>query len=226
MNFERITSSLPVWRAKMIRDLRGQRFFRLVVLDLVGIQRTRWQCQCDCGAIVEVEGTNLISKASPTRSCGCWNLEQLSKRKYKHGQSSTYLRRSNRTYHIWAQMRVRCNNVDGPDYPLYGGRGIRVCERWNDYSNFLADMGEAPKGLQLDRVDNNGPYSPDNCKWSTAGEQANNRRSSRLIEYQGRTCTLAEWARETGFKASTIAARLKRGLSVAEAFTEPLSASH
>lgn len=112
-------------------------------------------------------------------------------------------------YSIWIQMRARCERLSRPDYVRYGGRGIKVCERWGDYNNFEADMlSSYRKGLSLDRVNNDGDYSPENCRWATAFEQANNKRTSRKVTFNGMSMGISEWARYLGIKESTLGMRL------------------
>lgn len=124
------------------------------------------------------------------------------------------------TYKVWQGMKKRCQDKNSDRYPFYGGRGIKVCERWELFENFLADMGERPKGKTLERIDNSGDYTPENVKWATRQEQANNRRSSRLLSYNGEVKTTTEWSRITGVNAGTIHSRLKRGWEVGRALTE------
>lgn len=124
-----------------------------------------------------------------------------------------------KTYRAWVGMHKRCSNPAYQHYAEYGGRGISVCERWGDFRNFLADMGEAPLGRSLDRKDNNKGYSLRNCRWATRVEQAQNKRNNRLLEFEGETLCLCEWARRTMQSAPTLCKRLKRGWSVEEALT-------
>mgnify|MGYP001577400148 CR=1 FL=1 len=126
----------------------------------------------------------------------------------KHGYFGTP------TYTSWAQMNARCANKKSIGWHLYGGRGIKVCERWLDFSNFLADMGEKPEGKTIDRINNDGKYEPNNCRWATRKEQALNRRSTRWLEHNGKRLSLRDWARETGVDESAIYWRLKNGWSV------------
>ena len=156
---------------KKARDLTGQRFGKLLALEPVGEDqqgRVLWRCQCDCGHQTIVIGCNLTSGNS--KSCGCVQREKLSLRRWKHGMSQSL------TYVSWYGMIKRCEDPHHRSYPNYGGRGIKVCERWHSFENFLADMGERPKGTTLDRIDNNGNYCPGNCKWSTFLEQQRNKR--------------------------------------------------
>lgn len=135
--------------------------------------------------------------------------------------------RSSAAYQSWLSMRHRCLNEKHDAYPRYGGRGIKVCERWDSFENFLADMGERPDGTSIDRVNNDGDYEPGNCRWATTQEQFANRRNTRLITYQGVTQTLAELARSVGVARATLHRRIFRsGLSVEEALAIPLNPPH
>ena len=122
----------------------------------------------------------------------------------------------------WAYMMSRCyNNID-PAYGNYGGRGIKVCERWHDYHNFAQDVGEKPQGMSLDRMDNEGNYSPENVRWADPVTQGNNRRTNRFVEMDGRRQTVAQWAREYRVDAAVVHARIKLGWPFLEALTTPL----
>ncbi len=118
------------------------------------------------------------------------------------------------TYRAWLNMRYRCLSPSNKDYPSYGGRGITICERWDSYKSFLADMGECPPGLQLDRIDNEKGYSLNNCRWATRREQANNTRRNRWVTVDGRTQTIAQWARELNVPYGRIYDRLRIGADV------------
>lgn len=129
----------------------------------------------------------------------------------------------NPTYKSWQLMRSRCHNQRDIRYTNYGGRGIRVCQRWDSFENFLADMGERPLGMTLDRINRNGDYEPSNCRWATALEQQNNRSTNRRIAFGGTELTLTQWARAIGIGATTIKQRIERGWSVDRALTEKVN---
>lgn len=131
-----------------------------------------------------------------------------------------------RRYRLWRAMHNRCYNSNVKSYRDYGARGIFVAERWHGsqgFHNFLADMGERPLKATLDRIDNSGPYSPENCRWATRDEQANNKRNNRWITANGKTQTLAQWARELGCNSANILYRIKSGMSEEEAVTKPVA---
>lgn len=193
-----------------IRDpiIDGTRFSRLVTLSSKKVGRRTWyKCQCDCGTIKEVRSFNL--KNGATRSCGCLmreNLVALAVKQTKHGHAS-YLKASP-TYVAWVHLVRRCTKKTDAAWKHYGGRGIRVCERWLMFENFLADMGEKPAGLTLDRFpNNNGDYEPTNCRWATAEQQQNNKRNTRLVTIDGETKSLAQWARVVGITKGSMYAR-------------------
>jgi hypothetical protein len=127
-----------------------------------------------------------------------------------------------RTRSIWRSMKARCTNPEHISYPRYGGLGIYVCERWRDFEAFLQDMGAAPAGMSIERKDGDGPYSPDNCTWATPKQQARNRSDNVLIEFQGRSLPIAQWAEIYGLKVGTLWRRLKSGTAMELAVSRPL----
>lgn len=146
----------------------GERYGRLVVTVQRNPCEPRVQCRCDCGKDHSVP----LGEWGKSKSCGCLRKEILLARHTRHGMADT------RIYDIWTQMVQRCHNSRNARYADYGGRGITVCERWRDFVNFYADMGERPAGRSLDRIDNDLGYSPENCRWATNTEQRRNRRDT------------------------------------------------
>lgn len=189
-------------------DLTGQRVGKLTVVRFVESRKGKrmWLCRCDCGG--ETMATYVQLKYGEKKSCGCIGNGRVS-----HGKSDTP------TYKIWHSMVERCRNPNDQSYKGYGGRGITVCDRWKSFQNFLDDMGEKPPGLSLDRIDNNGDYSPENCRWATALTQASNRRTNVVLSYNGISQSIAAWARDTGLTKSCILHRLKSGWTIEQTLT-------
>ena len=134
--------------------------------------------------------------------------------KGRHGQWETT------TYKSWTSMKQRCNNENAPDYHRYGGRGIKVCDEWLDFVNFYNDMGDRPKDFTLDRVDNDGDYTPDNCKWSSSKEQTRNRRDTNLQKIDGVTMCFKDWCERYGIPRTTVYNRMRRsGMTFEQALT-------
>ena len=186
-------------------NLVGQRFGRLVVLEDTKIMvpnrtQTYQKCLCDCGNIVIVPKSYL--KSEHTRSCGCWVKEMHT----THGLSQS------RIYKVYSGMKKRCYDKNHKIYNRYGGRGITVCDEWaKDFMNFYnwsMDNGYQDN-LTIDRIDNNKGYSPDNCRWVTMLEQAQNTSKNVNITYKGKTQTISAWSRETGIPQNTISRRFR-----------------
>lgn len=153
-------------------------------------------------------------KIKIAKSCGCLSKNNGT----KHGFVDS------RTYNSWTTMKARCLNKNHDSYKSYGGRGIRVCLRWIDsFVNFLDDMGVRPEGMTLDRINPNGDYEKENCKWSTDIEQANNKTNNTIFSLEGKTLTLAQWSREKGIKISTLCNRITRDkMTIEQAITKPV----
>ncbi len=161
----------------LAKDHSGKRFGRLTALrpsERRSNSHLMWECRCDCGNECTVIGIHLTRGA--TTSCGCFKAELLDERNVSHGLSDSP------AYRSWLAMRTRCTNPSRAVWKLYGGRGIKVCDRWNTFENFLADMGPRPKGTSIDRIDSDGNYEPSNCRWATATTQARNTAKTKLTE--------------------------------------------
>lgn len=197
-------------------DLVGRRFDRLVVIGFAGRTRryvAHWKCYCDCGERPTVAGHHL--KAGTTKSCGCLVVETMQRTRTKHGLTGTT------EYRLWCGMLRRCYNPNEKSYPIYGGRGITVCDRWRGeggFENFLADMGKRPPGkYELERKKNHLGYSPKNCCWATKEAQSNNRRTNILVVLDGKRMTLKQACDACGLKYHTTYCRMRSGLTFAQA---------
>jgi hypothetical protein len=186
----------------MRKDLTGQKFGRLTVLEVSGKTKNRgliWRCLCECGKVSEVSASSLVTKN--TQSCGCLHRERIT----KHKISRTV------EYKAYGHMMSRCYNPDDKNYHNYGGRGITVCQRWQDNPKaFFDDMGPRPKGMELERVDNDGNYEPLNCVWATHYSQARNRRTNDKYLYNGVMTCLKDICKELNLPYTTIQSRIKR----------------
>lgn len=198
---------MSAWNFK---DLTGQRFGKLVAVQKVDTPQKKdkhayWLCLCDCGRSTVVASHRL--RGGDTFSCGC----------LMNGKSYT------RLYQLWKGMKNRCYTKSETAYKHYGGRGIKICDEWkNDFQAFhdwSMENGYSDE-LSIDRIDVNGDYEPSNCRWSTKKEQANNTRRNHILNFNGHSKSIAEWAETTGIKQNTILYRLRRKWSVERALTE------
>lgn len=202
--------------AKFI-DITGERFGNLIAIERLPNLKggvTVYRCLCDCGNETIVRANNL--KSGAVRSCGC--LLHTSK-------NATHRMSNTRIYHIWASMRSRCSNKNLPFYKNYGGRGISVCDEWNNsfetFYSWAINNGYRD-GSSIERIDNDGNYCPENCKWIDLGKQANNRRMNKRIEYKGETHNLSEWCKILGVSYSLVHNRMnKLGWSFERAVETP-----
>lgn len=199
----------------------GMRFGRLTVMvdsdpivNPSGQKSRTLKCLCDCGNTVTVRYSGLIS--GTTRSCGCLKRENSGKHLLKHGLAKLP------EYKIWKDMRKRCNNENQSHYHRYGGRGISVCKEWDDFEVFMKDMGTRPEGTTIDRIDNDGGYSPDNCRWVSLKENSRNKEKTRFLTFNGETRCISEWSERLGIRRKLIHERIDQyGWSVERALTEP-----
>lgn len=186
-------------------NIEGQKFNRWFVKRLIGLKKriVYWECVCECGTVREVGSFYLRSGAS--KSCGCLNVEIST----THGLTNTL------AYISWAKMKGRCLNPDHHAYDNYGGRGIKVCPEWMDFETFYKDMGDRHKGWSIERIDVNGDYSKENCRWATRKEQGQNRRNTVNIEVDGIINNVTQWSEKLGIAKHLITRRLRvKGMGV------------
>lgn len=201
-------------------NLEGKQFGRWTVIEKAGHSRHKkvlWRCRCSCGNERFVGTGELMSGG--TKSCGCLKNELVRARMTTHGKINT------RLYSIWGGMKSRCHNKNGPGYYDYGGRGITVCKEWENFDQFYewAMKNGYRDDLTIDRIDVNGNYEPDNCRWITNAEQQRNKRDNHYITYNGETNVLRDWSKILGINESTLSHRINSyGWSVERAFTTPV----
>lgn len=223
------------WMTKFIelhanaKNLSGRTFGRLTavgpirkVKDKSGRSLIVWQCRCSCGNVIETRSCNLIS--GDTASCGCLHIDTVVARSTKHGHA----KRSGESpeFSAWARMVSRCEQPSMRNYAYYGGRGIKVCDRWrHSFSAFLEDMGPKPtRRHSIDRIDFDGDYEPSNCRWATHLEQMANTRRNRMLTAFGETLHMQEWCRRMGIKQQLLWDRLSTGWPIEKALTTPTGA--
>ena len=199
-------------------DMVGKKFGMLLVIDEAGVMNgcTSWLCKCECGQVKVLSCGSL--RSGQIKSCGCLqkkSIKESNKKKIVHGMCDTH------SYRVWRQIKDRCRNTRNKSYSDYGGRGICICDEWrDDFMSFYKYVSNLPNfeevGYTLDRINNDGNYEPGNLRWSTRKEQANNRRTCRILEAFGEKHTVSEWSDILGISDKTIRSRLHRGKNVAE----------
>lgn len=209
----------------IIKDRTGEKYGRLTIVSYTGKQTFHggnaiWLCKCDCGKYVERPAVML--KHSKMPSCGCYVKEHTENLNKSHGG------RNERLYLVWIDMRRRCYDKKDSNYFRYGGRGIKVCDEWKDYSVFREwaiktgyDPSARKQQCTIDRIDVDGNYCPDNCRWVDAKIQNNNRRNNKIVEFNGRKQTLKQWADEMCFNYEMVDKRLNAGWDIERAFYQP-----
>jgi len=203
----------PMSKDPRFQNLVGRKFGKLTVEAYAGKNGIRhyWLCRCECGGCIKSSGNNL--RGGGAFHCGCVKV----RKPYKHGECSSL------EYHSWSSMIERCCNEKHPQYSYYGGRGITICRRWREsFASFLSDMGKRPSPKHsIDRIDNNGNYCPENCRWATSKQQSRNRRSNILLSHNGIIATAAEWEEIMGINQNLICRRIKAGWPADKALTTP-----
>lgn len=189
-------------------NLVGCRFSRLRPVEMIGTDKhgkAIWRCICDCGNESRVNAGSLVRGLC--KSCGCLKTEKLKAWNKTRRWSAGKLRAKK----IYDSILERVGSPGHVYYHHYGGRGIKICERWLSFDNFYADMGDPPTGQSIDRIDNDGHYTPANCRWATLRQQGRNRRNNNVIEFCGMTKSVVEWAELVGIPAATIYTRARKG---------------
>jgi len=184
-----------------IMDLTGHQYGRLTVVDLHSHGRSvKWNCLCACGVSKPVQANNL--RSGHTQSCGCYQDETKGLHSVTHGSTHTP------AYTVWSTMRQRCQNPNHDKYIYYGGRGITVCPEWHSFDQFLRDMGQPPKGYQIDRENNDLGYNKANCKWVPRLKNMRNKSNNRMVNYNGRDVCMSQLAEEEGVSYSALRRRI------------------
>jgi hypothetical protein len=209
-----------------MRDLvKEGPFGRLNAIKYVGRKfggNAYWLCRCECGEELEVRGSHLVD--GNVKSCGCLTRDNCAELGCKSGGwNRTHGASGTPTFQTWRGMFSRCFDPGHESYEDYGGRGIKVCDRWLEYENFVADMGQRPVGMTLDRENTDGNYEPGNCRWATNREQQTNKRNNVNLTFGGRTQTMVEWAEERGLDPGLLWQRIRKlRWPVEKALTTPI----
>lgn len=199
-----------------VKDITGKRFGSLVVKRLDSIDKdrhSRWECICDCGRTTKV----LLSNIKKMKSCGCLKIESTKRSNTTHGCYRNY--KESPEIRVYRAMHDRCSNPSNDSFLDYGGRGIRVCERWSNFQNFYEDMGARPSDkYSIDRIEVNGNYEPSNVRWATIREQSLNKRNTIKIDSPWGLLTIREISEITGISISCISGRLRRNVDPSKLF--------
>lgn len=208
--------------APPIKNLVGQRFGFLTVIKLAEKDHRNlvvWECVCDCGNTTIVLGGTL--KNGGTKSCGCYRIALVKSRTRRKIHGHCVKGKFSGTYETWKGIKERCQNRKHVQFRNYGGRGIRLCERWQSFEGFLSDMGERPLAHSIDRIDNDGNYEPGNCRWATDDQQRINKRTTFRVMYCGEVRPLAEVTAALGVNHARVYTRMRRlGWSLERAIVE------
>lgn len=205
---------------RIAKDISGEIFYRLTVIKENGRKNNLrkeilWECKCICGNIINTTRQNLTDGS--TKSCGCYAIEVRKNMHKTHGLADSHL------YKIWKGIKQRCLDKNQKSYVNYGGRGIKICDEWiNSFSFFYNEMyNDYKKGLEIDRIDNNGNYELSNCRWVNRKVQSNNRRSNVVLELNGVKNNVTQWSEITKISSKIIFQRINRGRSVEKTLTTP-----
>jgi hypothetical protein len=214
-------------RLTIIQEIEGKSYLGIRCGRNIKRYVRRFECKCDCGNVTSVFLQDL--RSNKTRSCGCLNLENslkklegLSEKNITHGMSKT------KEYRAWSHMVGRCMNEDDQSYHYYGGRGIKVCDKWLRFEGFWEDMKEGYSDqLTIDRIDNNGNYEKNNCRWVSMEEQSKNKRNNKSVTYNGETLIVADWSKRLGGNRSLVSSRINiLGWNIEKAITTPRQIKH
>jgi hypothetical protein len=200
-------------------NLEGKKFGGLTAVEPAGDDgygHARWLFECECGKKKAANVYRVVS--GKTASCGCKRVDVTRSRMLRHGHA--HRAGMSKTYTTWAGMVARCLTPSATGYAQYGGAGVTVCSQWLDFETFLADMGEAPAGMTIDRIRNEKGYEPGNCRWATRQEQNENRRSVRVVEFNGESMNLTQWARKLGLSKAAMYERVAKW-PIERALSEP-----
>ncbi len=202
-------------------DMSGKVCGLLTVVDLSHFKNSLavWNCVCECGSLAKVKGSCL--RSGNTKSCGC--TRKINASANARRASTTHGMHGSPTYDTWQSILARCNKSSHKSFQYYGGKGVKVCDEWRRFENFLRDMGVRPIGTTIDRINSDGNYEPGNCQWATPKDQANNRSNNRWHSYLGETKTTAQWAEDArcAVNGPTFCKRIDSGWPIEYAISAP-----